>query len=706
MMEVPGFSSADINVLNIDVRNFPSNFNLELEESVDLMQRVDGSPEEETVDVETIGDELGADPQQDRSVETRLDVGNYTIEHVPPSQSNTPPIQLLETAQTVNEDSNEADKLVIGIEASDVTSLLEQFEESEASLLDSQPENPTNKFPKQKAQPKPRKSLADLDPVEIAKKINPAKRKSAILIDVDVLPFKRSRLKHSSVHRVQEKATNPVRSLPGSRCASPATTAGDAHSQVEYLSLEHDYCVNWDNSNLLKSSLSQQLAQNVKLTTEQRREVYRKKYKVRKKTGSKTGSNCSTPQSLSPLSSAPASPSCAKEPIDEAKKEAAQTQSSKEPLFDKIPDYFAGKLLMGMYKERDTIQEKEPENDQSRTEEKTEEKISTKTSLWKTSKAKSDKKSRTRYRRRSSRSPSYHSSDHSSRSCSRSRSRSRSRSYSSSRSRSRSVDSRGDDDRTSRSRSSSACSRGCSHSPSSRRRLRSRSRSRSRGHSQDRSHSRSRSRSPPVSRSRSQRRGSSRRSRHRSGSSRSASRSRSRSRSRIRSSSRSARRRSLDRRKRDQSLERRQRQKEEEKNQDWENRRVVYVGDIPLDTTKEELYKRFSRFGEIKKITLHFRDEQTQGDHYAFVTFEYTCDAYACIKAGNPPDGIQYDLCFGGRRNFCKTVYEDLDSMNREEVKHEFGYKAAECPEEEGGINDDNNDFDNLLKQAMKKLKR
>lgn len=44
--------------------------------------------------------------------------------------------------------------------------------------------------------------------------------------------------------------------------------------------------------------------------------------------------------------------------------------------------------------------------------------------------------------------------------------------------------------------------------------------------------------------------------------------------------------------------------------------------------------------------------------------------------------------------------------MNREEVKHEFGYKAAECPEEEGGINDDNNDFDNLLKQAMKKLKR
>lgn len=47
-------------------------------------------------------------------METRLDVGNYTIEHVPPSQSNTPPIQLLETAQTVNEDSNEADKLVIG----------------------------------------------------------------------------------------------------------------------------------------------------------------------------------------------------------------------------------------------------------------------------------------------------------------------------------------------------------------------------------------------------------------------------------------------------------------------------------------------------------------------------------------------------------------------------------------------------------------
>lgn len=55
MMELPGFNSADINVLNIDVRNFPSNFNSELEESVDLMQRIDGLPgEEEPVDVETV----------------------------------------------------------------------------------------------------------------------------------------------------------------------------------------------------------------------------------------------------------------------------------------------------------------------------------------------------------------------------------------------------------------------------------------------------------------------------------------------------------------------------------------------------------------------------------------------------------------------------------------------------------------------------
>lgn len=44
-----------------------------------------------------------------------------------------------------------------------------------------------------------------------------------------------------------------------------------------------------------------------------------------------------------------------------------------------------------------------------------------------------------------------------------------------------------------------------------------------------------------------------------------------------------------------------------------EDRRVVYVGDIPWDTTKEELFKRFSRFGEIKRITLHFRDEHSEG---------------------------------------------------------------------------------------------
>jgi peroxisome proliferator-activated receptor gamma coactivator-related protein 1 len=43
------------------------------------------------------------------------------------------------------------------------------------------------------------------------------------------------------------------------------------------------------------------------------------------------------------------------------------------------------------------------------------------------------------------------------------------------------------------------------------------------------------------------------------------------------------------------------------------------------------------------------------------VTFKYKNDAYEAIERGNDnPEYPKVDLCFGGRRNFCKEKYSDL----------------------------------------------
>lgn len=48
-------------------------------------------------------------------------------------------------------------------------------------------------------------------------------------------------------------------------------------------------------------------------------------------------------------------------------------------------------------------------------------------------------------------------------------------------------------------------------------------------------------------------------------------------------------------------------------------------------------------------------------DNYGFVTFAYQSDAYEAVERGND-DKTQprYDLCFGGRRKFCRQRYADL----------------------------------------------
>lgn len=48
-------------------------------------------------------------------------------------------------------------------------------------------------------------------------------------------------------------------------------------------------------------------------------------------------------------------------------------------------------------------------------------------------------------------------------------------------------------------------------------------------------------------------------------------------------------------------------------------------------------------------------------DNYGFVTFAYKNDAYEAVEHGNDnPTLPRYDLCFGGRRAFCKVKYADL----------------------------------------------
>lgn len=50
-------------------------------------------------------------------------------------------------------------------------------------------------------------------------------------------------------------------------------------------------------------------------------------------------------------------------------------------------------------------------------------------------------------------------------------------------------------------------------------------------------------------------------------------------------------------------------------------------------------------------------------DNYGFVTYYDTKDAFTAIENGGKlrkPDELPFDLCFGGRRQFCKASYADL----------------------------------------------
>lgn len=125
-----------------------------------------------------------------------------------------------------------------------------------------------------------------------------------------------------------------------------------------------------------------------------------------------------------------------------------------------------------------------------------------------------------------------------------------------------------------------------------------------------------------------------------------------------------------------------------------EERRLVYVGRLRSDCTRTELKRRFEVFGEIEECAVNLRDD---GDNFGFITYRYTCDAFAALENGHTlrrSNEPQFELCFGGQKQFCKSHYTDLDS-------HSDDFDPASTKSKY-----DSMDFDSLLREAQRSLRR
>uniref|UniRef100_A0A3P9KYY2 Peroxisome proliferator-activated receptor gamma coactivator 1-alpha n=1 Tax=Oryzias latipes TaxID=8090 RepID=A0A3P9KYY2_ORYLA len=135
-------------------------------------------------------------------------------------------------------------------------------------------------------------------------------------------------------------------------------------------------------------------------------------------------------------------------------------------------------------------------------------------------------------------------------------------------------------------------------------------------------------------------------------------------------------------------------QREKQRQKAIEERRVVYVGRLRSDCSRTELKRRFEVFGEIEECAVNLRDD---GDNFGFITYRYTCDAFAALENGHTlrrPNDPQFELCFGGQRQFCKSHYTDLDS-------HTDDFDPASTKSKY-----DSMDFDSLLREAQCSLRR
>uniref|UniRef100_A0A8D0B8L3 Peroxisome proliferator-activated receptor gamma coactivator 1-alpha n=1 Tax=Salvator merianae TaxID=96440 RepID=A0A8D0B8L3_SALMN len=135
----------------------------------------------------------------------------------------------------------------------------------------------------------------------------------------------------------------------------------------------------------------------------------------------------------------------------------------------------------------------------------------------------------------------------------------------------------------------------------------------------------------------------------------------------------------------------RAKQRERQRQKAIEEQRVIYVGKIGSDTTRTELKDRFEVFGEIEDCTVNLQDD---GNSYGFITYRYTCDAFAALENGytlrrsNEPD---FELYFCGQK---QLNYADLDSNS-----DDFDPASTKSKY-------DSMDFDSLLKEAQRSLRR
>ncbi|EDV47782.1 uncharacterized protein LOC6552151 isoform X2 [Drosophila erecta] len=127
-----------------------------------------------------------------------------------------------------------------------------------------------------------------------------------------------------------------------------------------------------------------------------------------------------------------------------------------------------------------------------------------------------------------------------------------------------------------------------------------------------------------------------------------------------------------------------------------EERRIVYVGRIEQETTKEMLRRKFLPYGSIKQITIHYKEN---GMKYGFVTYERAQDAFTAIDTSHRDSQINmYDISFGGRRAFCRASYADLDNAGINNYNSYVFPKEAPAPK----VAEDS--FEALLLKVKSKL--
>ncbi|XP_034661334.1 serine/arginine repetitive matrix protein 2 [Drosophila subobscura] len=127
-----------------------------------------------------------------------------------------------------------------------------------------------------------------------------------------------------------------------------------------------------------------------------------------------------------------------------------------------------------------------------------------------------------------------------------------------------------------------------------------------------------------------------------------------------------------------------------------EERRIVYVGRIEQETTKELLRQKFLAYGSIKQITIHYKEN---GMKYGFVTYERAQDAFTAIDTSpRDPQINMYDISFGGRRAFCRASYADLDNAGINNYHSYVFPKEAPAPKAQ------EDSFEALLLKVKAKL--